>query len=156
MRAYANVWVLVAVACTGTSAPAWGDRSNPGMNAEVQSGALDTLQAMRSDSMAGATPLPKVGETSSCAPLRTPPAEPFEGYAGGAPWYLASQPIEFQGFRYGPYGPERLIAPTLLERIGEYRSVPIFTEVDQPAAEIIYVPVRPGCVFRQYNRVSGM
>lgn len=82
---------------------------------------------------------------SEVYPIGSPP------YARGMEWFVRQEPLIFRDRRFVPYATPRTIAPDLLAHIGEYRGVPLFSErgTGQPA-EIMYIPVRPGCEFQQY------
>jgi hypothetical protein len=60
---------------------------------------------------------------------------------------MSHEPIEMKGRRVVKYGPERVLPIEHLVRAGEYRGVPVFRE-EGAASEVIYVPVRRGCVFQ--------
>lgn len=73
-------------------------------------------------------------------------------YAAGAPWYIHSELISVGEHRYVKYGTRRILAVGEVARVGDYRGVPVFAELDAPAtAEVVYVPVRPGCEFQPYQ-----
>lgn len=77
------------------------------------------------------------------------------GYAAREPWLLSGEPLTIQGRRYEKVGPERLIRMDQLQRADEYRSIPIFSDPnDPPPPRAIYVPMRPGCVFQAYVRAD--
>ena len=79
-------------------------------------------------------------------------AFPAIGYAAGAPWYIHNEGISVGEHRYVKYGTRRILAVGEVTRVGEYRGVPVFAEPDAPAtAEVVYVPVRPGCEFQAYQ-----
>jgi hypothetical protein len=96
---------------------------------------------------------PETGDTlverqpfASVHPTTSPP------YAAAAEWFIHPAPIAFREHYYLPYATPRIIAPDLLEHVGEYAGVPLFAEADAGEPEILYVPVRPGCEFQQYVR----
>jgi hypothetical protein len=80
-----------------------------------------------------------------------------EGYAADAAWFIANEPLVLGGFRYVKYGAPRVLLPHELVRAREYRGVPLFAEPpggDRPP--VVYVPVRPGCVFQSYQDLLEM
>ena len=82
-------------------------------------------------------------------PAVTPP------YAADAGWFQRSAEINVKGHLYTAYAQPRVIASNLLEPVGEFEGVPAFSEVGTGAEpEILYLPVRPGCVFQQYVRIG--
>lgn len=105
----------------------------------------DTLQMIRAaivgdkDTIVSGTPF------SQRYPAVSPP------YATGASWFSQNHPIRRNGrWYYGGNHPQQIISVELLERIGHHNGVPIFSEVGDSIPEIIYVPIRPGCVFQSY------
>lgn len=83
-------------------------------------------------------------------PQDTPP------YAGGAEWFIAREAIEFQTRGYYWNGRPVVLLPHELRRVGEFRGIPLFAEVDEAAElSILFVPVRRGCEFQPYYHFSG-
>jgi hypothetical protein len=81
------------------------------------------------------------------------PISPAAGYAAREAWVTAGTQLTIQGRRYEKVGPPRLIPLEQLERSGEYRSIPLFSDPkDTPPPRAFYVPLRPGCVFQAYAR----
>jgi hypothetical protein len=72
-------------------------------------------------------------------------------YAGGATWYINNEPVTFNGRRYVKYGLPRVLGTTDISRAGEYQGVPVFSEGGNIGADVIYIPVRPGCEFQPYQ-----
>lgn len=79
-------------------------------------------------------------------------------YATGSDWYPRNASILFSGRRYhGVDHPPQLIQPELLQHVGAHENVPIFVEVGDTLPEILYLPVRPGCIFQSYIGIhSGL
>lgn len=78
-----------------------------------------------------------------------PPVSP--PYASGSTWFSQNEPIRLKSrWYYGGNHPPQRISPELLEPIGHHHGVPYFAEAGDTIPEIIYVPVRPGCVFQSY------
>lgn len=72
-------------------------------------------------------------------------------YAASAQWYIANDLIEFGGDDYVKWGLPRVLGVTEVTRAGVYRGVPLFVESQSRDAEVLYVPVRPGCEFQPYS-----
>ena len=74
------------------------------------------------------------------------------GYAAGSTWYLNNDAITVNGRRYVKYGLPRVLSVNEVVRVGDHQGVAVFGEVGTTtAAEIIYIPVRPGCEFQPYQ-----
>ncbi len=82
------------------------------------------------------------------------------GYAGGATWYINTEPITINGRRYVKYGLPRVLGVNEVTRTADFQGVPVFAESGATSAtEVIYVPVRPGCEFQPYQldvKVGGV
>jgi len=82
------------------------------------------------------------------------------GYAGGATWYINTEPLTINGRRYVKYGLPRVLGVNEVTRVADYMGVPVFAEAGATGAtEVIYVPVRPGCEFQPYQvdvKVGGV
>jgi hypothetical protein len=95
---------------------------------------------------------PEIGDTlidgapfSQRYPVHSPP------YAQGAPWFERQSPIRMGEWVYEASTPGRYIAPELLRPLNVYHlQTPLFAAADDPLPEIIYIPVRPGCIFQSY------
>jgi hypothetical protein len=76
------------------------------------------------------------------------------GYAAEKAWYDQNELITLQADRYLKLGIVREMRPGDLVRVGEYGGVPLFVDAGEPARppEMVYVPVRTGCVFQPYAR----
>jgi hypothetical protein len=74
------------------------------------------------------------------------------GYAGGATWYINTEPIMVNGRRYVKYGLPRVLGVNEVTRVGEFQGVSVFAEAGSTTApEVVYVPVRTGCEFQPYQ-----
>lgn len=73
------------------------------------------------------------------------------GYAANAGWYINNEAITFNNRRYVKYGLPRVLGVTEVSRAGEVQGVSVFSEGGNMNAEVIYVPVRPGCEFQPYQ-----
>jgi hypothetical protein len=74
------------------------------------------------------------------------------GYAGGATWYINTEPITINGRRYVKYGLPRVLGVTEVTRTGEFQGVSVFAEAGATGTpEVVYVPVRTGCEFQPYQ-----
>jgi hypothetical protein len=79
------------------------------------------------------------------------------GYAAVAEWFTAGEPIRFgpEDLLYDPHGRPRPLGRHELRRVGAFRGVGVYVEAGQTGTpEIIYLPVRQGCIFQPY-RVSA-
>jgi hypothetical protein len=92
-----------------------------------------------------------------------PPGQPVPtstAYAAGAMWFIRNEPLIVEGSSYVKYGTPRVVPREELERAGELGGVPLFVDDPLPRpAEVLYVPVRPGCVFQVYMlepRLNGV
>lgn len=72
-------------------------------------------------------------------------------YAATTSWWRAGEPVEFEGNRYVKYGLPRVFSARELVRTGESRGIDVF--VQPGVANMINVPLRPGCEFQPYQRV---
>jgi hypothetical protein len=82
-------------------------------------------------------------------------AFPLDGsYAATHRWYVDGEmlPIEGRRLPLEKYGLTRVLQPEDLQRWGTYDGVPLFVETGDTSgvANVVYVPVRPGCEFQQY------
>jgi hypothetical protein len=78
-------------------------------------------------------------------------------YAAGADWFVRMDPIVFNGRRYPAYGNARVLPRSLLTRVGYHSGTPLFAERDtgnNGVVAVLYVPIRPGCVFQAYMPVE--
>lgn len=86
-------------------------------------------------------------------------AFPLDGqYAEPAGWFAGGEAIRFRpGPWFVKYGLPRELDRRDLVRVGEYRGVGVYAEVGQDAsADVVYLPVRPGCIFQTYVPVAKM
>jgi hypothetical protein len=97
---------------------------------------------------------PQTGDTlldgrpfAEAHPAGSPP------YAAASPWYINHQPVRFRGRMLMKYGLPRILAPEEVQRAGEFRGMPLFAEAGVSGIpEVVYVMVRPGCMFHPYQR----
>jgi len=109
----------------------------------VQNGALTEVEAMYNTA---------TGDTMTTTGQRFSEAYPAGAqYAGGATWYVNNEPVTFNGRRYVKYGLPRVLGTTEVGRAGEYQGVSVFSEGGSMSADVIYIPVRPGCEFQPYQ-----
>jgi hypothetical protein len=89
--------------------------------------------------------------------FRTAHPTTYPPYIATAPWYVTHEPVRFGPRVYGSNHPPQVIAPELLKFLGRYRGVPVFRAADEAVAAptIIYLPVRPGCVFQPLTGLAG-
>lgn len=79
------------------------------------------------------------------------------GYAAREPWVTAGEEIRVQNRRYVAVPGERRVGLDKLQQAGEYRAIPVFADpADEPPADAVYLPSRPGCVFLAYVREDLM
>jgi hypothetical protein len=112
----------------------------------VQNGELAQVDAVydpeRADTLIGGQPVAMV-HASDALP-----------YAAGTPWFINHEALEVRGRRFSKYGLPRALAPQQLQRMGEFRGVPLFVEAGQTQPDVYYVPVRPGCEFQPYQNTA--
>jgi hypothetical protein len=73
-------------------------------------------------------------------------------YAEGAEWYATNEPIPFRGGLLVKYGYPRVLGVNEVTRIGEHRGVGLYAQAGRGKdVEVLYVPVRPGCVFQVFQ-----
>ncbi len=72
-------------------------------------------------------------------------------YAAGAAWFIQGDGITVDGRRYVKYGLPRVLGMHEVTRSAEHQGVPVFTEGGAARADVVYVPVRPGCEFQPYQ-----
>lgn len=80
------------------------------------------------------------------------PVRMVAGYAGAERWVRSAEPITFGGRRFRPVPEERRVPIELLTRVGDHQGVPLFGSRNESQPEVLYIPLRPGCVFRAYVR----
>ena len=79
------------------------------------------------------------------------------GYAGGQDFFIRNQPITVNRTRYVKFGLTRIVPADALVRAGEFQGVPAFRDRNATGtAEVLYVPVRPGCEFQTYQREQAV
>lgn len=76
-----------------------------------------------------------------------------DGYAAEARWFIDNEPIPFtRPWAHVKYGYPRVMGVHEIVRAGEHRGVGIYVAVgDTVDPQVIYVPVRPGCLFQRYQ-----
>jgi hypothetical protein len=73
-------------------------------------------------------------------------------YAANADWYRDRRPIHVAGRTYVTYGLVRILGITDVVPVATYHGVTVFAEPRYgAAAEVIYLPMRPGCEFQPYQ-----
>lgn len=88
---------------------------------------------------------------------RVHPLGVVAGYAANEAWVASGDPIRLDGRRYLPVGGERLITIEQLQQSGEYQAYPYFADPNDAAPlDAVYLPSRPGCVFRAFVREDLM
>lgn len=71
-------------------------------------------------------------------------------------WFTSHEPIRLYGHVYLKYGSERPLRPDSIRPLTEYRGVPVFADTGAlTPSHLLYVPVRPGCVFQPYIQQLG-
>jgi hypothetical protein len=81
-----------------------------------------------------------------------PAVELAGSYAGGAFWFENSDPVTFEGSRFGKSSDAFSIDCNQILRVGVYEGIPVFADraVDRPLV-MIFIPVRPG-IWQRYER----
>lgn len=88
---------------------------------------------------------------------RVHPVGVVAGYGGNESWVTAGEAVRLQERRFVPAGGERRVGLEQLTQSGEYRAIPVFADPNDAAPlDAIYLPSRPGCVFRAYVREDLM
>jgi hypothetical protein len=74
-------------------------------------------------------------------------------YAANASWYRKSEVITTPVGRFVKYGLPRLLGTTDVVPVATFNGVTIFAEprANLRRPDVIYIPVRPGCLFQPYN-----
>ncbi len=72
------------------------------------------------------------------------------GYAAGEPWFVRDEPVTVGGRRYLRFGLPRIVEPEGLRAVGTFRRVPVLVSAEDAAAEVVYLPLRGGCVVQPY------
>lgn len=151
-QAVLTATVLLAVACTHANREV---RNNPHTIREQPSSSnLEPLCVLEHGLLRDVIVeiVPDNGDTlvdgrrfSDVFPTNSPP------YATGALWFIRNGPLRFKRRLYhGGNHPPQVIASNLLQNVGSYEGVPLFAEAGDSIPEIIYIPLRPGCVFQSY------
>lgn len=82
---------------------------------------------------------------------------PGSQYAAAHSWFVAAGTLRLPSGKYRRQGPTRVIRADALRRIGWYpdakQGVAVYAAAqDGPDPRLVYLPVRPGCVFQPYVR----
>lgn len=93
---------------------------------------------------------PVSGDTSATGQPFTA-ALPQDESAAAAPWFVADEPVVFEGRRYVKFGLPRVLSAGELTRAGEFRGVGVFAEPGVRRAEVIYLPTGAGCELQPYQ-----
>lgn len=111
----------------------------------VQGGQLTTVSAQYN---------PATGDTTVAGGARfsTQYSAAAPTYAGGATWFINTDSVTFNNRQYVKFGVTRVIPATQLTSGGTVQGTTVFTESGAASpAQVIYVPVRPGCEFQPYQ-----
>ena len=74
-------------------------------------------------------------------------------YAAAASWYINNEPITVNGQAYIKYGLPRILAINEIEKTSSFQTIGVYTERGtKGVAEVIYIPVKPGCEFQPYQK----
>jgi hypothetical protein len=146
--------IVLSLGMVGCAGPAADHHTTAGGVLRAQSVNDISICVVDHDSllMVQAAILPGTNDTvvggrkfSDLYPAVSPP------YATGSDWYPRNASILFRGSRYhGVDHPPQAIRSELLQHVGDHEKVPIFVEVGDTLPEILYLPVRPGCIFQSY------
>ncbi|HEX8211993.1 MAG TPA: hypothetical protein VF584_17585 [Longimicrobium sp.] len=71
--------------------------------------------------------------------------------AAAAPWFVADEPVVFEGRRFVKFGLPRLLRAGDVTRVGEFRGVGVFAEPNVRRTEVIYLPTGSGCELQPYQ-----
>lgn len=76
-----------------------------------------------------------------------------EEYASRTPWYVANEPVTFNGKQYYKYGLPRVLGPRDVMHIGSYQGVAVFAEPDADLGHpvVLFLPVHSACEFQPYQ-----
>lgn len=81
------------------------------------------------------------------------PVNLIAGYAGNEAWLTRGDPLPLNDNTFTRTGGERRVQASLLQRVGEYRGILLFSGADDaPPPDALYVPTAPGCVFQPFVR----
>ena len=84
------------------------------------------------------------------------PADDAAAYARAAGWFRDGAPIVTRGRSYRKYGPERVIPARSLRAGPTFRGLRLFVDPRQEGVpSVLYVPLRPGCIFQPNLRDAG-
>jgi hypothetical protein len=82
------------------------------------------------------------------------PGMVFAGtYAGERSWFAAQEPMTFEGVEYRMDGPRVELECGSMERVGEFRAVPVFVVRGEARPfQRVYLPMKPG-VWQEYRAI---
>ena len=71
-------------------------------------------------------------------------------------WFTANEPLLLYGNRYLKWGPQREVPPDSIRPLTVYQGVPVFADTGAlTPSHLLYVAVRPGCLFQPYIQQLG-
>ncbi|MDB4948771.1 MAG: hypothetical protein JWM27_1420 [Gemmatimonadetes bacterium] len=73
-------------------------------------------------------------------------------YASGRAWFVSGTALARDGVRYEKLGLPRVLGADELRPAWVEDGVPVFVPAGGGAAEVVYLPTRPGCEFQPYQR----
>jgi hypothetical protein len=91
--------------------------------------------------------LPSLGN----AQITYRPTPPPQITAANATWQINGEPIFVAGSYYLPAGPTVFFDGKLMQRIGEYRTVPVYVDTTMEAFSVVFIPIG-GAVMKPYER----
>lgn len=71
-------------------------------------------------------------------------------YAEAADWYATNEPVRYRGQWYVKYGYPRMLEIEEITRVDENDGVGVYVAAGDADPQVVYLPVRPGCVFQPY------
>ncbi len=75
--------------------------------------------------------------------------------AESEPWYLAGEPITYEGYLFYPLGPLTAFNRNEMVRSGFYRGIPLYTRTTYEPWSVVYVPLAGGFMQPYIRRRSG-
>jgi hypothetical protein len=79
------------------------------------------------------------------------PNSPPAVTAASAEWQIRGEPVFYAGSFYDPIGPTVFFDGFVMERVGQYRGVPLYEDATLPPYDRVYVPIGRN-VMRPYAR----
>ena len=151
--------MMLAAFCACAGAAPQGTTRHPASDALLDSSAradrarVDSLCVVEGSELASvAATITSTGDTlvggspyGSVHPTTAP------SYAGATEWFASGRPIVFRGSLHAM---ERLplhVGRAYLQHMGEYRGTPVFVlkaRPGHPIPDLLFLPVRPGCIFQ--------